>query len=286
MLARQRFFVVSKCIITQMQETDVNGVSIAMQSGSILLREGLEAILIITALAAALRRSHVFDGLRPLYIGALLAVVASIAAGIIFQLYFDGAHNDFMEAIVMIVAAALMLYMSGWLFLRQDPKVWKAQIERSASRALASGTALSLGLVAFLAVFREGAETVLFLHALAQTSGGWSAMLIFGLAGAAIALVALYVAMQWLALRLPLRPLFLVTSAFLFVMGLRFIGGAIQELQEQTIVPVDSADVPDWFISLGFNPTWEALGVQIFVAVLAAASLFWLSRKKGSASVA
>lgn len=262
----------------------MNGLSVSLQSGSILLREGLEAILIITALAAALRRGGVTTGLRPLAVGAILAVLASIGAGVIFQLYFDGAHNDLMEAVVMIVAALLMLYMSGWLFLRQDPKAWKAEIDRSANRALTSGTALSLGSVAFLAVFREGAETVLFLHALAQTSGGWTLALLVGLAAASIALVALYAAMQWLALRLPMRPLFVITSAFLFVMGLRFIGGAIQELQEQTIVPVDSADVPEWFIALGFNPTWEALGIQLVIAVVAAASIFWLTRRQPAAS--
>jgi len=257
----------------------VNGMSISLQSGSILLREGLEAMLIITALAAALRRGGVETGLRPLYLGAGLAVLASIAAGVVFQLYFDGNHNDLIEAGVMIVAAALMLYMSGWLFLRQDPRAWKAGIERSARRAVSSGTAVSMGMVAFLAVFREGAETVLFLHALAQTSGGWTLALLTGLAGAAVLLAALYAAMQWLALRLPLRPLFLVTSAFLFLMGMRFIGGAVQELQEQTILPVDSAAVPDWFIALGFNPTWEAILAQAAIALLAAASMAWLSRR-------
>jgi high-affinity iron transporter len=258
----------------------MNGIGIALQSASILLREGLEAMLIITALAAALRKSEVFDGLRPLYIGAVAAIISSIAAGIIFQLYFDGTHNDLMEAVVMLVAAALMLYMSGWLFLRQDPKAWKAEIDRSAGLAIASGTAFSLGLVSFLAVFREGAETVLFLHALAQSSGGWSTMLILGLAGAAAALVVLYAAMQWLAVHLPLRPLFLLTSCFLFVMGLRFIGGAIQELQEQTIVPVDFADVPEWFISLGFNPTWEAIGAQVVIVLAAAVGLFWMGKRR------
>ena len=262
----------------------MNGFGLALQSASILLREGLEAILVITALAAALRRGGMTTGMRPLYTGALLAILASVAAGIIFQLFFDGTHNDLMEAAVMIVAAVLMLYMSGWLFLRQDPQVWKQEINRAASKALSAGTAISLGMIAFLAVFREGAETVLFLHALAKTSGGWTGALVAGLIFAAFALAVLYGAMQWLALRLPLRPLFLVTSAFLFVMGLRFIGGAIQELQEQTLLPVDSADVPDWFISLGFNPTWEAIGVQIGIAACAALSIFLLSRRRVAAA--
>ncbi len=85
----------------------------------------------------------------------------------------------------MVIAAVLMLYMSGWMYLKQDPKAWMGELRRSAERALDSGATISLGLIAFLAVFREGGETVLFLHALAKTSGGWSFGLIAGLVVAA-----------------------------------------------------------------------------------------------------
>ncbi len=257
----------------------MNGLSIALQAGSILLREGLEAMLIVTALAAALRKGGL-DDLRPLWAGSLAAIAASIVAAVIFQLWFDGAHNDFMEAVVMLVAAALMLYMSGWLFLRQDPRAWKRMIDASAAHALSAGTAGSLAAIAFLAVFREGAETALFLHALASANDGWSASVLAGLAVAAIGLAILYFVMQTLAMRIPLRPLFIVTSAFLFVMGLRFIGGAIQELQEQQIAPYDAAPLPDWFVELGFNPTWEAIGVQLLVAVMAGVSIFLMMRPR------
>ena len=253
---------------------------LALQSGAILLREGLEAILIVTALAAALRRGGSFIALNALYIGSFMAVLASILAAFIFQIYFDGAHNDFLEALVMIVASALMIYMSGWLFLRQDPRAWKKDIDHAARKALDSGTQWSLGLIAFLAVFREGAETVLFLAALANSHGGWNSSLIAGLLAAFGALGGIYWAMQLLALRIPLRPLFMVTSAFLFIMGLRFIGGAIQELQEQTLVPVDVANVPEWMISLGLNPSWEAIGTQLLIAVVAGASIALAARRK------
>ncbi|MBX9757195.1 MAG: FTR1 family protein [Beijerinckiaceae bacterium] len=260
----------------------MNGFSVALQSGSILLREGLEAMLIVTALAAALRKGGLED-LRPLWAGALAAIGASIVAAIIFQLWFDGAHNDFMEAIVMLVAAGLMLYMSGWLFLRQDPRAWKRMIDAHAAQALSKGTATSLAAIAFLAVFREGAETALFLNALASANGGWGASVLMGLGGAALALAIMYFVMQTLAMRIPLRPLFIVTSAFLFLMGLRFIGGAIQELQEQQIAPYDAAPLPDWFAELGFNPTWEAIGVQVIVALLACASIFLMRPRQTQA---
>ena len=247
----------------------MNAWSAALQSGTILLREGLEAMLVIAALAAIVRRAGAARQLNELYGGAILAVLASLAAAVVFELYLNGAHDDRLEAAVMIVAAMLLLYMSGWLFVRRDPRAWQAEMRHSAERALSSGTAASLALIAFLAVFREGTETVLFLHALARTAGGWNAAFVGGLVGAAVCLIGIYLAMQRLARRLPLRPLFLFTSAFLFIMGLRLIGGAVQELQEQLYIPYDVIALPEWLISLGINPTWQALGAQLVVAVAA-----------------
>ena len=264
----------------------MNDLGLALQSGAILLREGLEAMLIVTALAAALRRGGSVIALSALYIGSLAAVLASVVAAFVFEIYFDGSHNDFLEAVVMIVASALMIYMSGWLFLRQDPRSWKKDIDQAAQKALDSGTQWSLGLIAFLAVFREGAETVLFLAALATSHGGWNSSLIAGLLAACGALGGIYWAMQLLALRIPLRPLFMATSAFLFIMGLRFIGGAIQELQEQTLVPVDVANAPDWMITLGLNPSWEAIGAQLVIAMVAGASIALTAKRKAQGAQA
>ena len=250
----------------------MNALSEALQSGTILLREGLEALLVIAALAAFLKRAGFPEKVSSLYAGAGLAILASFGAAVVFELFFEGEHNDFVEAGVMVVAAVLMLYMSGWLYLKQDPRAWMSDLKRSAQRALDSGTTISLAAIAFLAVFREGGETILFLHALAKTSGGWTFGLIAGLVVAAACLVAIFYVIEKLAVMLPLRPVFLVTSAFLFLMGLRFIGGAIQELQEQTVVPYTAAPVPHWLEQLGVNPTWEAIGAQLVIAAIAVAS--------------
>ncbi|MDR7035300.1 MULTISPECIES: FTR1 family protein [Methylobacterium] len=251
-----------------------------VQAFTILFREGLEALLVIAALAAFLRRAGAPEKITPLYAGAGAAALASLAMAWVFETYFDGNHNDLVEAGVMLLAAALMFYMSGWLFLRQDPRAWQADLNRMAQRALGAGTVLSLAGIAFLAVFREGAETVLFLHALARTANGFDGSLLGGLAVAALALAAMFVAMQWLALRLPLRPMFLITSAFLFVMGLRLVGQALQEMQEQTIVSVHNDGVPELVTNLGFNGSWEALGVQGALIVAAILCLTLLSLRK------
>lgn len=249
----------------------MNGLSIALQSGSILLREGVEAMLIIAALAAFLHRMDAAGRVRALYAGAVAAIGASLLTAVVFAYFYNGAHDDRLEAAVLIVAAALMLYMSGWLFLRQNPARWTAELKKVAQQALVAPKASAIAGIAFLAVFREGAETVLFVQALANTSGGWTVGLLAGLAGAAVLLTGFFVAMQWLTIRLPLRPVFLFTSALLFVMGLRFAGAALQELQEQALLSVTPAPYSDWIAAAGFNPTLEALFAQAFIAVAAIA---------------
>lgn len=251
--------------------------SAAFQAGTVLLREGLEALLVVAALSAFLRRAGAHHAVRSVYLGAGLAVVASLAAAIAFELFLNGAHDDRFEAAVMAVAAVLMFYMSGWLLLKQDSGALLAQLKSDAERALSAGTSWSLASIAFLAVFREGAETMLFMHALAQQGGGWSSGLLTGLAVAAVALAVIFWMMQALVVRLPLRPVFLVTSAFLFVMGLRFVGGIAQELQEQAIVGYDEVPViGDALSALGFNGTWQAFLPEAAIVVAAAVSLFAL----------
>lgn len=242
----------------------------ALQSGSILLREGLEAMLIIAILAGVLNKSGLHHRVRVLYAGAGAAVVASLGMAFVFAYAFNGGHSDLLEAAVMTVAAALMFYMSGWLYLKQDPKALATHLKQGADRAILAGAGFSFFSLAFLAVFREGAETMLFLEALAKTEGGWNAGLALGLVAAAGLLAVAYAVMQKAAVKLPVRPVFLITSAFLFVMGLRFVGAGIQELQEQQLVGFDEAPFGATLSALGFNPTWQAIAPQLVLVALAA----------------
>jgi len=133
--------------------------------------------------------------------------------------------------------------------------------------------------LAFLSVFREGAETVLFITALAGTEGGWSAGLFGGLAIGTVLLAALFYVINGIARRIPLRPLFIITSLFLFVMGVKFIGDAIQEFQEQnllTFTPIEHASLLE---AIGLNPTVEALGIQ-FLVILVTLAAFSLVRRE------
>ncbi len=243
-----------------------------IQAAVILLREGLEAMLVIAALAGYLVKVGGGHRVRALYAGALAAIGASIVAAWLFAVLNSGEHSDILEGVIILVAAALMLYVSGWLMVKQDPRGWQDYLADKANTALAQDTDWAVASLAFLAVFREGAETVLFINALATTEGGWSAALFAGLAAATVGLVVLFYFINLIARRIPLRPLFIITSAFLFAMAIKFIGEAVQEFQEQSIVSFTEVKSLSWLSDLGFNPTMEALSAQLLVIVFALAT--------------
>ena len=243
-----------------------------IQAAIILLREGLEAMLVIAALAGYLTKAGAGHRIQALYGGALAAVGASVVAAWLFAVLNSGEHSDVLEGVIILFAAALMLYVSGWLMVKQDPKGWKDYLAHRADTALAQDTVWAVGALAFLAVFREGAETVLFINALATTEGGWSAGLFAGLGAATLGLAVLFYFINLIAQKLPLRPLFIVTSAFLFAMAIKFIGEAVQEFQEQAIISVTDVKGSAFLSAVGLNPSVEALSIQGLVILFALAT--------------
>src|ERR1700738_4853274 len=249
-----------------------------IQAAVILLREGLEAMLVIAALAGYLTKAAPGHRIQALYGGALAAVGASIVAAWLFAVLNSGEHSDVLEGVIIIVAASLMLYVSGWLMVKQDPRGWQDYLAHKADNALAQDTVWAVGALAFLAVFREGAETVLFINALATAEGGWSAGLFAGLGAATVGLVVLFYFINLIAQKIPLRPLFIITSAFLFAMAIKFIGEAVQEFQEQAMIPVTEIKGSGFFGAIGLNPSIEALSIQFLVILFALATYSGVKR--------
>ncbi len=232
-----------------------------IQAAVILLREGLEAMLVIAALAGYLTKAGAGHRIRALYGGSLAAVGASIIAAWLFAVLNSGQHSDVLEGIIILVAASLMLYVSGWLMVKQDPRGWQDYLAHKADNALAQDTVWAL-----------------FINALASAEGGWSVGLFAGLAAATAGLVVLFYFINLIAQKLPLRPLFIITSAFLFAMALKFIGEAVQEFQEQAMLPFTELKSAVWLRAIGLNPSVEALSVQLLVIVFALATYSVLQR--------
>ncbi len=243
--------------------------TIALDAFLILLREGLEAVLVLAALAAMLRRAAP-ERMAVLGLGAAAGIAASLLAALAYWHFLGGEHDDRVEAVTLVLAAALMLWTGGWLARRADGRAWAESLKRPADRALnARRVALAVGAIGFLAVFREGAETVLFIAALDGTAGAIAA----GLGVAALLLAATWVVVQRGTLRLPLRPLFLGTSAFLLVMAARFGAAAVGELQEQGTVAFTPLDIPDALAALGLPDSAEAMACFAAILLLALGAL-------------
>jgi high-affinity iron transporter len=142
--------------------------------------------------------------------------------------------------------------------------------------ALSSGSALALASAAFLAVYREGFETVLFYKALFLSGSGGGAMpVVGGILVGSVVLVAIYVAIHRFGVRIPLKPFFAVTSAFLYYMAFVFAGKGVAELQEGDLVPSTFASWAPRLPALGIYPTAESLALQGALLLLLLVALAW-----------
>ena len=250
------------------------------QSLTIMLREGLEAILIVGALMAFAVKAGAPERKRDMLWGVVIAVLASLAtAGLLATLFRGSAgHREAIEGIVMIVAAGVLFSVSYWLISKIEAKKWQAFVGGQIKRALSSGGRLALAAVAFLAVYREGFETVLFYAALFATGkgpGSTAAITIGILLGFGVLCLVYYAIQRW-GMRLPLKPFFGVTSALLYLMAFSFSGQGIAELQEAGIVPATHVSWVPSVPALGIFPTTQTLSIQLLLAIAVVGALAWV----------
>ena len=194
------------------------------QSFVIMLREGLEALLIIGALMAFLTKAGAVERRRDVALGVWVAIGASLVTAVAFGTLLSTAtaQQEIIEGITMLLASFVLFWVSYWLISKIELRKWQAFVNTQMRSALSKRSAWALGGVAFLAVYREGFETVLFYAALYTSSDG--SMVAAGSIGSGIALGAVvlgvvYYVMQRYGLRLPLKPFFAITSAFLYIMA-------------------------------------------------------------------
>ena len=249
-----------------------------MQSFIIMLREGLEAILIVGALMTFLSKMGASHRKRDINIGVAAAVGASLLTAVALETIFviSPAHREALEGGTMVVATAVLFYVSYWLLSKMEVVKWNHFVKSKVQDALNSGSALALASAAFLAVYREGFETVLFYKALfvAGTAGG-TIPVAAGILVGSVVLVAVYVAISRFGVRLPLKPFFAVTSIFLYYMAFVFAGKGIAELQEGSLVGTTILPWAPRIPALGIYPTAESLAAQGLLVALALVALVW-----------
>ena len=237
-----------------------------VQSFVIMLREGLEAILIVGALMTFLAKMGASDRRRHVHGGILAAIVASLLTALALETVFhlSAAHQEALEGATMVVATVVLFYVSYWLLSKMEVVKWTQFVKSKVQDAVTHGSALALGTAAFLAVYREGFETVLFYKALFISAGPGAAAapVLVGMLAGFVLLVGVYVAMNRFGVRLPLKPFFAVTSAFLYYMALVFAGTGIAELQEGGFVSLTPVAGVPRVPAIGLHPTVETLTAQ------------------------
>ena len=248
-----------------------------VQSFIILLREGLEAILIVGALMTFLSKMGAAHRKRDINVGVGAAVGASLLTAVALETIFvlSPSHREALEGATMVLATAVLFYVSYWLLSKMEVVKWNHFVKGKVQDALDSGSALALASAAFLAVYREGFETVLFYKALFVASPGGTMPVVAGILAGSVILVAVYVAINRFGVRLPLKPFFAVTSAFLYYMAFVFAGKGIAELQEGDLIGTTILSWAPRVPALGIYPTAESLGAQAVLVALAVVALVW-----------
>lgn len=252
--------------------------NVLTQSFIILVREGLEAILVIGALMAFLVKTGNAHRRRDIHLGVAAALAMSLLTALALETVFvlSRSSQEGLEGGVMMAAMATLFYVSYWLVSKMEVAKWNRFVKSKVEKALSRKSALALASVAFLAVYREGFETVLFYKALAVSggTGSWLPVLV-GIAVGSVVLAGVYVAINRFGVRLPLKPLFGVTSGLLYYMAFVFAGKGVAELQESGLVPLTPVGWGPRVPSMGIYPTVESLGLQAVLLLLAIVALVW-----------
>ena len=258
-------------LISELEQIDTSGSYTFFDAMLILLREGVEALLIVMALVTTLKASKMKKGLKWVYTGAGLGVLASAAIAILLQTLFpavaSGSNREIIEGAVGIFAVVMMILVGIWLHSKSSVKKWNDFMESQMQAVTASGSFISMFALSFLAVFREGAETILFYAGILPRITALDFFLGLGLAILVLVLLAILMTKASSLIR-PHRIFFGLTW-LIYALAFKMLGVSIHALQLTAIFPshlLSHLPTIDW---LGIYPSLEVLLSQaIFLVVV------------------
>lgn len=248
-------------------------IAVFLQSVIIILREGLEALLILAVVVLVLRRTSQEAQVRTVYTGAGLGIAASLVLAALLATLLQqlAAGQALIEGASMLLAVPVLFSVSYWLIAMAQVRNWKSYIQNWVETAGKAGRSWAIISIAFLVVFREGAETVLFYQALWASAPNGLGAIALGFASGVVLLTITWLLTRRMGVQIPLRPFFIITSTFLYIMAFRFAGKGILELQEAGILgftTVQWLPVGSWFQGLlNIYPYWEPLAAQLTLAL-------------------
>ena len=258
---------------------------------TIILREGFEAILVVGAIIAYLMKTT--EGseeerkkqLTPVYVGSILGIILSfISAWLLNMLKLaNSASQEVIEGVTALIAVVVLFWVSNWMVSKSESEAWDAYIKKQLGKASEKGSSFALAFTAFLAVYREGAEVILFFQPLMTDDNIHMVWAGFGVG--CVCLVFVYLAIRFLSFRIPLKPFFLATSILMAIMSIAFLGSGIKELIEGDVITMTS---PAWVAWIPSNSVLEVLGIYpcvqtvvpqlILTAITIVTFVYWLKK--------
>lgn len=266
---------VLETMLGQVQQLQAPAGYTAWDAAFILLREGMEALLVLAALLAMLKKSPV--GNAPLWVwagagsGLVLSAGLALLLGFLISAAAAASAREVLEGIVGLASVLLMMTVGAWLHRRASLKAWTGYMQSTAGRAIASGSTWGFFSLALLAVLREGAETVILLIGI--ESGIGAAQLFAGVAAALVVLAAIGFLLIRFSARLPLHWFFLVATILIYYLAFKIAGESIHSLQVAGIIPSHYAGGLPAVGPLGMTQTWETFALQAVILVLVLAEV-------------
>ncbi len=273
--------------VTSRHGTEATDVLAMLSSAAIILREGLEAVLVLGAILGFMRATDSDPKYSAwVYLGVLGAILLSILTWWVAQhvIKVSVQHRALMEGTTNLAAVVVLFIVTNWLFHKAYVVDWVTFMRARISGALSSGSAVTLAGLGFTVVYREGFETVLFYRALLFDAGVVPVLVGFIAGGVVIAAVAYGILRM--SMQIPIKRFFTATTVLLLLLALNFTGSGVHELQEAGIISTNLlAHVPENPILteiLGIFPTLETVMAQgVFMTLIAATFAYsrWLGRR-------
>ena len=244
---------------------------------TILLREGIEALLVVIAMIAFVKKSNRFEVLPYVHGGWIAALLAGLATWVVATYFvsISGASREMTEGIGALLAAVILVSVGIWMHGKSQAEEWRRYIQEKMGKALSRGSAWFLFGLAFVVVYREAFETILFYAALwnPQSSG-----IILAGALSAVALLAL---IAWAMLRysrkLPITQFFRYSAILIAILAVILAGKGVGAFQEAGVLSATFIAGLPRLAELGFFPTVETIGAQL-LTLLALIAGFRVSR--------
>jgi len=237
----------------------------------LVLREGVEALLIVALLLSYLRASGAADSQWVVWLAVAVAIIASLAVALlIYFVYAQQAamQRELMEGAAMLLASGLMVYVSHWLLAKRETQKWQSFIKTALTSAIDKKRLWVVGLVAFLAVFREGAETVLFFMAILAKGEQQVSALAGGSLTALLLIVISYFVLMFVSVKFPLKYFFIGSAFLLYYLAIGFAGKGVLELQLAGLFSTTQIPFVPTIAWLGVFPTLESITLQMTIILL------------------